>query len=129
MGDDDPRGPEDDFAARLQRARSAEAQRSRGPGAALTAPTSGFGMAFRVGVELVAALIVGVGIGLLLDRWLGTGPWFLIVFFFVGAAAGVLNVYRAASGIGLAAGYPEKGNPAPESGNEDSTGSAESGPE
>ena len=66
---------------------------------------SGFGMAMRVGVELVAALVVGVGIGLLLDRWLGTAPLFLVVFFFLGAGAGILNVYRAASGIGLAAGY------------------------
>jgi ATP synthase protein I len=64
---------------------------------------SGFGAAFRIGVELVAALIVGVGAGLLLDRWLGTAPWFLIVFFFLGAAAGVLNVYRAAAGMGMTA--------------------------
>ena len=73
------------------------------------APSSGFGAALRIGVELVAALGVGVGIGLLLDRWLGTAPWFLIVFFFLGAAAGILNVYRAASGFGLAVGYKAPG--------------------
>jgi len=74
---------------------------------------SGFGVAFRIGVELVAALVVGVGAGLLLDRWLGSTPWFLIVFFFLGAAAGVLNVYRAASRIGLA---EAEGAPAPSEG-------------
>ena len=72
---------------------------------------SGYAMAFRIGTELVAALIVGVGIGLLMDKWLETAPLFLVVFFFLGAGAGILNVYRAASGIGLAPGYrpPGKG--------------------
>ena len=64
----------------------------------------GLALAFRTGIELVSALAVGVGIGFLLDKWLDTTPWFLVVFFFLGAAAGILNVYRAASGIGLAPG-------------------------
>lgn len=68
---------------------------------------SALGMAFRIGVELVAALIVGVGIGLLIDYWLGTAPWGLVAFFFLGAGAGVLNVYRAVAGYGLAVGYKE----------------------
>ena len=68
---------------------------------------SGYSMAIRIGTELVAALIVGVGIGYFLDNWLDTKPWFLVVFFFLGAAAGVLNVYRAASGLGMAPGYNE----------------------
>jgi len=66
---------------------------------------SWLGWAFRIGVEMVSALAVGVGIGLLLDWWLGTGPWFLVVFFLLGAGAGILNVYRAAMGYGLAVGY------------------------
>ncbi len=70
----------------------------------VSGPMSGVGMALRIGTELVAALIVGVGLGLLLDYWLGTAPWLLVVFFFLGAAAGVLNVYRTASGIGLGPG-------------------------
>lgn len=66
---------------------------------------SGLGFALRIGIELVAALAIGVGIGLLLDRWLGTTPWMLVVFFVLGSAAGFLNVYRAVSGYGYAAGY------------------------
>ena len=66
---------------------------------------SGVGIAIRVGVELAGTLAVGVGIGWALDKWLGTGPWFMVVFFFLGGAAGVLNVYRAVKNIGLAAGY------------------------
>jgi len=54
------------------------------------------GMAMRVGVELVAGLAVGGGIGWLLDGWLGTSPFLLLLFFLLGAAAGMLNVYRMA---------------------------------
>ena len=69
---------------------------------------SGFGAAFRVGTELVGALIVGVGVGYYLDHWLETKPVFLITFFFLGAGAGILNVYRAASGIGTLSGLPSR---------------------
>lgn len=57
---------------------------------------SALGMAMRVGVELVAGLAVGGGIGWLLDGWLGTSPFLLLLFFLLGAAAGMLNVYRMA---------------------------------
>lgn len=59
----------------------------------------------RIGVEIVAALIVGVGFGLLLDSWLGTKPWFMLVFFVLGAAAGMFNVYRVVRDQGGAVGY------------------------
>ena len=59
----------------------------------------------RIGVELVAALVVAMGAGWLLDRWLGTRPWLMIVFFFLGSAAGIMNVYRAVNSLGLGAGY------------------------
>ena len=68
-------------------------------------------MAIRVSVELVAALAVGVAIGWLLDYWLGTMPGMMIVFFILGGAAGVMNVYRTVSGIGHGVGYkPQKGD-------------------
>jgi len=112
MSENDSRRSLDDLEAKLQRARDQGRSKGETSNSILRAPNSGLGLAFRIGVELVSALIVGVGIGLLLDRWLGTAPWFLVGFFFLGAAAGVLNVYRAASGLGLAAGYktPEEGS-------------------
>ncbi len=85
---------------RLRSAREERQQDKTGRQGKLAAGNiTGFGMAFRIGAELVSALIVGVGIGYMLDNWLDTAPWLLIVFFFVGAGAGVLNVYRAAGGL------------------------------
>ena len=69
---------------------------------------SGLSLAFRIGAELVAALIVGVGIGLLLDHWLGTKPWMLLLFFVLGSAAGIINIFRVMEGYGYAAGYKER---------------------
>ena len=54
------------------------------------------GNAFKLGTELVAAVGVGTIIGFILDNWFGTKPWLIITFFFLGAAAGMLNVIKAA---------------------------------
>ena len=55
------------------------------------------GNAFKLGTELVAAVGVGTIIGFILDSWFGTKPWLIIIFFFLGAAAGMLNVFRTAN--------------------------------
>ena len=54
----------------------------------------GLALASRVGLELVAATVLGAGLGYGLDRWLGTGPWLVVVGVVLGAAAGFLAVYR-----------------------------------
>ena len=55
------------------------------------------GNAFKLGTELVAAVAVGTIIGFILDSWFGTKPWLIIIFFFLGTAAGILNVIRTAN--------------------------------
>ena len=55
------------------------------------------GSAFKLGTELVAAVAVGTIIGFILDSWFDTKPWLIIIFFFLGAAAGMLNVIKAAN--------------------------------
>ena len=55
------------------------------------------GNAFKLGTELVAAVAVGTRIGFILDTWFDTKPWLMIIFFFLGAAAGLLNVIRTAN--------------------------------
>ena len=55
---------------------------------------SGAGFGFKISTEIIAALVVGVGIGVIVDKYLGTKPFGLIIFFIFGALAGFLNVYR-----------------------------------
>jgi len=55
------------------------------------------GNAFKLGTELVASVAVGTIIGFILDSWFDTKPWLIIIFFFLGAAAGMLNVIRTAN--------------------------------
>tara|TARA_A200000159_G_scaffold103633_1_gene96331 strand:- start:107 stop:391 length:285 start_codon:yes stop_codon:yes gene_type:complete len=55
------------------------------------------GSAFKLGTELVSAVVVGTIIGFILDSWFGTTPWLIIIFFFLGAAAGMSNVIRTAN--------------------------------
>ena len=47
-----------------------------------------------LGIAFAAAIAFGTGIGYLLDRWLDTLPWLTIIFFFLGVAAGYLNIFR-----------------------------------
>jgi ATP synthase protein I len=52
-------------------------------------------LGFRVVTELVAGIVVGGGLGYLLDKWLGTKPFLLILLLILGAAGGFWNIIRA----------------------------------
>jgi ATP synthase protein I len=52
-----------------------------------------------VGISFVLSIVIGVGIGLLIDRWIGRGHWGFFIFFFLGLIAGIVNVYRASKSI------------------------------
>jgi ATP synthase protein I len=97
--------PLDDLEARLKAARERQNGGKRGGAGAKEAPLAGLGFAVRIGVEMVAALAVGAGIGWLLDQWLGTGPWLMVVFLILGMGAAVMSVYRVMMGLGSAVGY------------------------
>jgi ATP synthase protein I len=96
----EPPDDEAQLSARLQRLGQRIAQASRpsenGTGPRQTADRSAIARGFRLSTELVAGVLVGAGIGWLIDSWLGTTPWGLTVFLLLGFAAGVLNVMRAA---------------------------------
>ena len=94
----------DEVDARISSARKGLAEETNTP-AKSEGPQSLVGLAMRAGVELVAGVAVGAGVGYGLDMWLETSPWFLIVCFVVRAVAGMLNVYRAINGLGMAVGY------------------------
>ena len=55
------------------------------------------GSAFKLGTELVSAVLVGTIIGFILDTWFDTKPWLIILFFFLGSIAGILNVIKVAN--------------------------------
>jgi ATP synthase protein I len=89
------------LSARLQRlgeglARQRADEFSNRPAADRAATASGYARGFRLSSELVAGVLVGAGLGWLIDRWFGVAPWGLIIFFLLGFAAGVLNVMRSA---------------------------------
>ncbi len=54
------------------------------------------GNAFKLSTEFVAAVVVGTIIGFILDSWFGTKPWLIVIFFFLGSAAGMLNIIKVA---------------------------------
>jgi F0F1-type ATP synthase assembly protein I len=54
------------------------------------------GMVSTMGISVVVAIVMGVFIGLQLDRWLGTAPWFFYIFLFFGIVAGFRNIYLMA---------------------------------
>ena len=54
------------------------------------------GKALKISTELVASVFVGTIIGFLLDSWFDTKPLLTICFFFMGVAAGILNVFKSA---------------------------------
>lgn len=46
-----------------------------------------------IGISVVVAIAIGVYVGLQLDKWLGTAPWFFFIFLFFGIVAGFRNIY------------------------------------
>ena len=80
----------------LGQARERRVKRSDDAGGERATTASGYARGFRLSSELVAGVLVGAGLGWLIDRLLGISPWGFIVFLLLGFAAGVLNVMRSA---------------------------------
>ena len=60
---------------------------------------AGYGQALKLSSEFIAGVVVGAGLGWIIDRQAGTSPWGLIVFLLLGFGAGVLNVLRSAGAV------------------------------
>ena len=82
------------FDQRLSQARNRHGLDHRDDASDSVSDTSALGLVLRVGVELVAASLVGLAIGWGLDFWLHTRPLFIVVFVLLGGAAGIVNVWR-----------------------------------
>ena len=85
--------PKDQFKTRLEIAKSKILKKST---VSNKSSSSKLGIAFKISPEMVAAVVVGTIIGYILDNWFGTKPWLILIFFFVGVIAGILNVVRSA---------------------------------
>ena len=84
---------EDQFKTRLKIAKNKAKSRKSSKN---QESSSNMGTAFKMSTELVSAVVVGTIIGFILDNWFGTKPWLILIFFFVGVIAGILNVIRSA---------------------------------
>ena len=76
-----------------------ENEENRGPGQRETPreQAQSIGALSIVGISFVLAIVLGAWFGYVLDKWLGTGQWFFLLFFILGMIAGILNVYRTAT--------------------------------
>ena len=84
---------EDQFKTRLKIAKNKAKSRKSSKS---EESSSSMGTAFKMSTELVAAVVVGTIIGFILDNWFGTKPWLILIFFFVGVIAGIMNVFKSA---------------------------------
>ena len=83
----------DQFKTRLQIAKNKISKRNLSK---KSQNSSSIGAAFKLSTELVSAVAVGTIIGFILDNWFGTKPWLILIFFFVGVAAGIMNIVKSA---------------------------------
>ena len=107
-GDDDrdePPADEAALSARLQRLgerlghHHSERPSENDPRRGANADPSALARGFRLSAEFVAGILVGAALGWLMDRWLKTSPWGMIVLLLFGFTAGVLNLMRAAGAV------------------------------
>ena len=103
MSDHQPPPDIEDFNARLK---AAQNERTEKEVAAVDRrqASKGAGIGMRIGIELLAAVLVGGAIGLFIDRWLNTSPIFLLAFVVLGFAAGVMDVLRILKGLDTSVG-------------------------
>ena len=108
MNEREKNDPLREFGERLDKARAAsKGPTGRADSQTSTSTSNALAFGWRVGIELLGAIIVAVFIGWAIDQWLGTRPWGMVVMFFLGITAGMLNVYRAVTGLGRAVGFKQ----------------------
>ena len=97
MANEDDKTPSlEALGEKLKKARARKNGGGNGRTEAAGTTGAALGLGFRIVTELVAAIAVGAIIGYGLDSWLGSAPWFMVVFLFLGGASGVMNAHRAA---------------------------------
>jgi ATP synthase protein I len=81
---------------------------------------AGLGVAWRISIEIVTAVVVCTGLGWALDTWLETTPWLMLLFLVLGAVAGINNAVRTAMRMDAeATAALQRGKTAPDKGKRD----------
>ena len=88
--------PKDPFKTRLEIAKKKALKRDLNNNKHNPSP---IGTAFKLSTELVSAVAVGTIIGFILDKTFGTKPWLILIFFFIGVIAGIINVIKSAKSM------------------------------
>jgi ATP synthase protein I len=96
-----------DLKTRIAKAEHDFTNPAKGKRSRAELPADALALVGRIATELVAGTVVGTFIGWLLDQWLGTIPLFMVILFFLGTLAGMMNIWRMATGQGLKLGYLE----------------------
>lgn len=97
MTEGDPRNL-DQFDAKLKAARDRiEGRDEQGSKGSYNDSLAGVG--YRMSIELVVGICVGLGLGWLIDAQMGTKPWFMIGLMFLGLVAGIFNVVRLSKDV------------------------------
>ena len=99
----------DALGARLEAAKGAASSSSRSTSSGSPDNANAMGRALRISTELVGGVVVGAGIGWLIDKAAGTFPAFFIVFFLLGSAAGMVNIVRAGTAMKTGPSNPKAG--------------------
>jgi ATP synthase protein I len=89
-------GPNDEERMKALEDRITAAKKAQAPKPHMEEHYSQAQLAWRMVIELVAGLAIGFGIGYGLDALLGTRPWLMVLFIFLGLAAGVNVMLRTA---------------------------------
>ena len=103
---DSAKGVTRDLASRIASAKRERAIEDDRASRDASPEMSGLARGLRIGTEFIAAVLVGAGIGYLIDLGLGTSPWGLLILLLMGFAAGILNVIRVVAQMNAASPPP-----------------------
>ncbi|MDX2027030.1 MAG: AtpZ/AtpI family protein [Alphaproteobacteria bacterium] len=108
MGNDQEREGLDDLSARIRAAGKKPGDTHESIEGEVAGDTSDAARAGRVGYEFVGTILGCMLIGWLLDRWVGTSPWGILVMLAIGFGVGMFNVWRALNGYDQSVGLHKR---------------------
>ncbi|WP_235935650.1 AtpZ/AtpI family protein [Devosia aurantiaca] len=116
---DSAKGATSDLASRIASAKRERIQEDNRATRDASPEMSGMARGLRIGTEFISAVLVGAGIGYLIDLGLGTSPWGLLILLLMGFAAGILNVIRVVAEMNAASPAPPGSDLGPDADDEE----------